>query len=222
MSRACRTPTRCRASSLSCAARRRRCTRCGLDDPPVRGLLHRRRVQRVLSQGARRRRPGRQRRVRPGHPPRLRQRPSARDRRRRQGRRGDRFGRGHEDPVRRSARQVSVSMTMNGACCRCSQATWWPLKSRACRRQALRDHPERHPQGVHRPQHLYLPAAAFDAHRRRHHRVHRAQHAALQLDIDLRLPHAGGGANQALELAFTLADGKEYVRTALAEGARCR
>ena len=35
--------------------------------------------------------------------------------------------------------------------------------------------------------------------------------AEVQLDLDLRLPHAGGGANQALELAFTLADGREYV-----------
>ena len=41
----------------------------------------------------------------------------ARDRRCRQGGRGDRLGRGHEDPVRRQIPldKVSVSMTMNGA-----------------------------------------------------------------------------------------------------------
>ena len=31
------------------------------------------------------------------------------------------------------------------------------------RREARRDHPERHPQGVHGPQHLHLPAGAVDA-----------------------------------------------------------
>ena len=36
------------------------------------------------------------------------------------------------------------------------------------------------------------PPAALDADRRRHHRAHRPPHAAVQLDLDLRLPHAGG------------------------------
>ena len=35
-------------------------------------------------------------------------------------------------------------------------------------------HPERHPQGVHGPQHLYLSARTLDADRRRHHRLHGA------------------------------------------------
>ena len=54
------------------------------------------------------------------------------------------------------------------------------------------DHPERHPQGVHGPQHLHLPAGAEHADRRRHLQLHRRAHAAVQLDLDLRLPHAGG------------------------------
>ncbi len=37
------------------------------------------------------------------------------------------------------------------------------------------------------------PPGAVDAHRRRHHRLHRAAHAEVQLDLDLRLSHAGGG-----------------------------
>ena len=47
---------------------------------------------------------------------------------------------------------------------------------------------------------------------------HTAQHAQVQLDLDLRLSHAGGGATLVQELAFTLADGLEYVRAAKAKG----
>ena len=42
--------------------------------------------------------------------------------------------------------------------------------------------------------------------------AHRGAHAEVQLDLDLRLPHAGGGRDADLELAYTLADGVEYVR----------
>ncbi|GIU88783.1 MAG: hypothetical protein KatS3mg009_3298 [Acidimicrobiia bacterium] len=58
------------------------------------------------------------------------------------------------------------------------------------------------------------PPGPEHADRRRHHRVHGEAHAALQLDLDLRLPHAGGGATAVQELGFTLADGLEYVRYA--------
>ncbi len=69
--------------------------------------------------------------------------------------------------------KVSVSMTMNGAVI--------PILASfivAGEEQghdpfgAVRHDPERHPQGVHGPQHLYLPARALDADHRRHHRVH--------------------------------------------------
>ncbi|CAA9248467.1 MAG: Methylmalonyl-CoA mutase large subunit, MutB, partial [uncultured Blastococcus sp.] len=59
-------------------------------------------------------------------------------------------------------------------------------------RAADRDHPERHPQRVHGAQHLHLSAQALDADHQRHLRVHRAADAAVQLDLDLRLPHPGG------------------------------
>ena len=49
-------------------------------------------------------------RLRPRHPPRLRQRPSARRRRCRQGRGGHRLGRGHEDPLRRRAARQDVGV----------------------------------------------------------------------------------------------------------------
>ena len=55
--------------------------------------------------------------------------------------------------------------------------------------------PERHPQGVHRPRDVDLPAAAVDAPRDRHLRVLRAGAAALEHDLDQRLPHARGGGD---------------------------
>jgi methylmalonyl-CoA mutase len=74
--------------------------------------------------------------------------------------------------------------------------------------QAERDHPERHPQGVHGPQHLHLPARAVDA-------IigdiieYTAQHMPKFNSISISGYHMQeAGANQALELAFTLADGR--------------
>jgi methylmalonyl-CoA mutase len=44
------------------------------------------------------------------------------------------------------------------------------------------------------------------------------EHAEVQLDLDLRLPHAGGRGDADLELAYTLADGLEYLRAGIAAG----
>ena len=55
-----------------------------------------------------------------------------------------------------------------------------------------RHDPERHPQGVHRPRHLHLPAAAVDAARHRHLRVLLDGAAALEHHQHQRLPHARG------------------------------
>ena len=52
--------------------------------------------------------------------------------------------------------------------------------------------PERHPQGVHGAQYLYLSAEILDEDHRRHLRIHLEEHAEVQLDFDLRLPYAGG------------------------------
>ena len=62
--------------------------------------------------------------------------------------------------------------------------------------KARRHDPERHPQRVHGAQHLHLSARALDAHHLRHLRLHRGAHAEVQLDLDLRLPHAGGGRDR--------------------------
>ena len=57
--------------------------------------------------------------------------------------------------------EVSTSMTINApaACCCCSTSS--SPRSRASPSEKLRGHgPERHPQGVHRPRELHLPARA--------------------------------------------------------------
>ena len=92
--------------------------------------------------------------------------------------------------------RMSVSMTMNGAVLPVMAMYVVAAEEQGGGAGGTRGHrPERHPQGVHGPQHLHLPARAVDAHRRRHHRVYRARDAALQPHLDLRLPHAGGGGD---------------------------
>ena len=124
-------------------------------------------------------------------------RPSPGRGRRGQGRGGDRLGRGHEDPLRPDPPREDVGVDddeRRGA----AHAGVLRRGRRGTGRRpgpAQRNHPERHPQGVHGPQHVHLPARAEHADRGRHHRVHGAAHAPVQLDLDLRLPHAGGGGD---------------------------
>ena len=93
--------------------------------------------------------------------------------------------------------KMSVSMTMNGAVLPVLAGYVVAGEEQGVLAgPAQRDDPERHPQRVHGPQHLHLPARAEHADRRRHHPVHRAAHAAVQLDLDLRLPHARGGRDR--------------------------
>ena len=64
---------------------------------------------------------------------------------------------------------MSVSMTMNGAVLPVLALYIVAAEEQGVAAQAAhRDHPERHPQGVHGPQHLHLPAAAVDADHLRH------------------------------------------------------
>ena len=89
--------------------------------------------------------------------------------------------------------KMSVSMTMNGAVLPVLAGFIVAAEEQGVAAgQAPGHDPERHPEGVHGPQHLHLPARTLDAHRRRHHRVHRPPHAEVQLDLDLRLSHGGG------------------------------
>ena len=89
--------------------------------------------------------------------------------------------------------KMSVSMTMNGAVLPVLALFIVAAEEQGVTPgQADRDHPERHPQRVHGAEHLHLSAQALDADHQRHLRVHRAGDAAVQLDLDLRLPHPGG------------------------------
>ena len=93
--------------------------------------------------------------------------------------------------------KMTVSMTMNGAVLPILAGYVVAAEEQGVDESQLgRDHPERHPQGVHGPQHLHLSADAEHADRGRHHRVHGRRHAEVQLDLDLRLPHAGGGRDR--------------------------
>ena len=109
--------------------------------------------------------------------------------------------------------KMTVSMTMNGAVLPDARRLRRRRRGAGRRRGAARrDHPERHPQGVHGPQHLHLSARAEHADRGRHHRVHGPAHAEVQLDLDLRLPHAGGRARPRCRSSRSrIADGLEYV-----------
>ena len=58
---------------------------------------------------------------------------------------------------------------------------------------AARHGAERHPEGVHRPRELHLPAAAVDAADDGSVRVLRGADPDLEHDLDLRIPHPRGG-----------------------------
>ena len=116
--------------------------------------------------------------------------------------------------------KVSVSMTMNGA--RAAGARRLHRRGRGAGRGAgasLGNDPERHPEGVHGPQHLHLPARRRRCASSPTSSSTRRQHMPKFNSISISGYHMQeAGANQALELAFTLADGREYVRA----GARAR
>ena len=123
--------------------------------------------------------------------------------------RGDPAGRGQhlDDDQRHGARS-------------CSPCTWRRPRSRASARSAgLRHDPERHPQGVHRPRDVDLPAAAVDAPRDRRVRVRQPRAAAGGTrSASPATTCARPGRSAAQELAFTLADGIAYVDAAVGRG----
>ena len=89
--------------------------------------------------------------------------------------------------------RVSTSMTINSPA-----APIWAMyiaaaeKARRPAGGARGDDPERHPQGVRRPEGVPVPARAVDAARDGHDRVRDARAAALEHDLDQRLPHPRG------------------------------
>ena len=165
-----------------------------LDHPAICRLLHGGGFQRLLPAQPRRRAEGPLGRLRSRDPPRLRLRPSARRRRRRHGRRRDRFDLRHAHAVLRHPARPDERVDDHerrgaagaGALHRRRRGT-----GRAAG-EARRHDPERHPQRIHGAQHLHLSADAVAAHHLRHLRLHLGAHAEVQLDLDLRLSHAGG------------------------------
>ena len=169
-----------------------------VDHPPVRRILDRRGVQRILPPQPRRRTERSVGGLRPGNAPRLRRRPSARGGRRGQGRRVDLLGGGHEGALQRHSAGQDVGVDDHER----RRAADPRLLHRdgpgagLHARPAGRYDPERHPQGVHGAQHLYISARVLDADHRRHLRVHLEEHAQVQLNLDFGLPHAGGGRHE--------------------------
>ena len=170
--------------------------RAAVDDPAVRRLLDGGESQRLLPQGAGGGAAGGERRLRPRHPPRLRQRPRAGDRRRGQGRGGDRLGRGHEDPLRRHpARQGQrvddderggdpgageLHRRRRGA-----GGARGPRSRGRSRTTSSRSSWSATPTSI-RPSPRMRIVSDIIAYTAR-------GDAEVQLDLDLRLPHAGGG-----------------------------
>jgi methylmalonyl-CoA mutase len=110
--------------------------------------------------------------------------------------------------------QMSVSMTMNGAVLPVMALYIVAAEEQGVKPEQLsRHHPERHPQGVHGPQHLHLPARPQHADHRDIFR-YTAEKMPRFNSISISGYHMQeAGATADLELAYTLADGLEYVRT---------
>ena len=86
-------------------------------------------------------------------------------------------------------------------------------------RRSGRDHAERHPQGVHGPQHLHLSPGAPSMRIVSDIIGYTSEHMPRFNPISISGYHMlEAGATCVQELAFTLADGVEYVRAALASG----
>ncbi len=90
--------------------------------------------------------------------------------------------------------QMSVSMTMNGAVLPIMAFYIVAAEEQGVAPEAAeRDHSERHPEGVHGPQHVHLSARGIDADHRRHFPLLRGEDAEVQLHQRERISHAGGG-----------------------------
>ena len=116
--------------------------------------------------------------------------------------------------------RMSVSMTMNGAVLPVMAFYIVAAEEQGVDAGAARrHHPERRPQGVHGPQHLHLPAGAVDADRRPTSSAFCAAEMPHFNPISVSGYHMQeAGAPADIELAYTLADGLEYVRAGLAAG----
>ena len=155
------------------------------------GFRHGRRIERAVSLPARAGGEGAERRLRSADTDRLRLGSSACRRRSGPRRRGHRLDRRHDRALRRHSARVGVHVDddqLDGH---------HPARTLRGRRQAARRRtqgsyryrPERHPEGVRGPRHLHLSSRTVAPDRHRHHLVLRTRGAAVELDLDQRLPH---------------------------------
>ena len=89
--------------------------------------------------------------------------------------------------------EVTTSMTVNAPAAMVLAMYVCMARRRGIPLERARRHdPDRHPQGVHRPEGVDLPARAVGAARRRHDRVVLRRDAALAPGLDQRVPHPRG------------------------------
>ena len=127
--------------------------------------------------------------ARPADPDRLRLRRSRRRGGGRPGRRRARHARRRRDPLRRHPARPDLDVVhdQRHGGDHAAPSTSPSARSRACRASKLARHdPERHPQGVRRPRHVDLAAAAVDAPDRRHDRVLRQRRRRASTPISRR------------------------------------
>jgi methylmalonyl-CoA mutase N-terminal domain/subunit len=112
-----------------------------------------------------------------------------------QGGRGDRLDSGHEDSVRPDSAEPDVGIDDDERRGAAGDGVLYCGRRGAGRKAGAieRDHPERHSERVHGPQHVYLSAGGIDADYRRHFSLLRGEDAEVQLHQRERVPHAGGG-----------------------------
>ena len=115
-------------------------------------------------------------------------------RRGRPGGRRRRVARGHGDPVRRDPARRGLYVDDDQLVCgdRACDVSRRRRGTAGATREAPRDDPDGHPQGVHRPEGVHLPARAVDAPRHGHGRVLREGDATLAPDLRIGLPHPRG------------------------------
>jgi hypothetical protein len=164
-----------------------------VDHPAIRRLLDGGRVERVLPAQSGGGAEGPLGSLRPGDASRLRFRQRARVRRCGQGRRGHRFRRRHEDPLRPDPAGADVGLHDHERRGFADHGVLYCGGGRAGRgaEGPERDHSERHSEGIHGPQHLHLSAQPFDEDYRRHFPLLGGEHAEIQLHFHQRISHAG-------------------------------
>ena len=196
-----------------------------VDRAPVRGLLDGRGFQRLLSPQHRGRAEGPLRRLRSRHPPRLRQRSSARARRRRHGGRGDRLHLRHAHAVLRHPARADVGLDDHE---RRGAAGPGALhrRRRGAGRAAREARPAPSRTTSSKSSWCATPTSIRPSPRCASSRTSSATpapHMPKFNSISISGYHMQeAGATADLELGYTLADGIEYVRAGVASRARHR